>query len=147
MNLPFFISKERNVYMSIYEALNNLTNWKKKEYFLWKFELNMYANGKTEEQICKKLQMKTLAPMLKWEKSPEYLHLVNILIESKTAKDLEDIYIIVREKALEGDEKNIKLLMDIQKQARQFNREVQATIIPVKEEQEETSSPIDELEL
>ena len=133
--------------MSIYEALNNLTNWKKKEYFLWKFELNMYANGKTEEQICKKLQMKTLAPMLKWEKSPEYLHLVNILIESKTAKDLEDIYIIVREKALEGDEKNIKLLMDIQKQARQFNREVQATIIPVKEEQEETSSPIDELEL
>ena len=133
--------------MSIYEALNKLTNWKKKEYFLWKFELNMYANGKTEEEICRKLQMKSLASMHKWEKSPEYLQLVNILIESKTAKDLEDIYAVVREKALEGDEKNIKLLMDIQKQARQFNREVQASIVPVQKDKEEKHNPIDELEL
>lgn len=107
--------------MDIYEALNNIT-WKKKEYFLWKHDLYVLKEKPSEEELCKTIQSKSIAYMLKWEKTPEYLNLVNILIESKTGKDLEDIYTVVRKKALEGDEKSIKLLMDIQKQAKAFNR-------------------------
>lgn len=107
--------------MSIYDALNQLT-WKKKEYFLWKFNLNVRVKDKSEEEICKTLNVKSLDFMKKWEKSPEYLALVNLYIESKTATDLEKIYKVVSEKAIEGDEKSIKLLLDLQKQVRSFNK-------------------------
>ncbi|MEK4700269.1 hypothetical protein MKX47_11785 [Solibacillus sp. FSL R7-0668] len=123
--------------MGIYEALNQLT-WKKKEYFLWKFNLNVRVKGKTEEEICKTLNVKSLDYMKKWEKSPEYLALVNLYIESKTATDLEKIYKVVSEKAIEGDEKSIKLLLDLQKQVRSFNQSSK----PV-----QTSNSYDELEL
>lgn len=107
--------------MSIYEALDKLT-WKKKEYFLWKFNLNVRVRDKSEEEICKTINVKSLDFMKKWEKSPEYLSLVNLYIESKTATDLEKIYKVVSEKAIEGDEKSIKLLLDLQKQVRSFNK-------------------------
>lgn len=123
--------------MGIYEALNQLT-WKKKEYFLWKFNLNVRVKGKTEQEICKTLNVKSLDYMKKWEKSPEYLALVNLYIESKTATDLEKIYKVVSEKAIEGDEKSIKLLLDLQKQVRSFNQSSK----PV-----QTSNSYDELEL
>jgi len=108
--------------MNIYDELNKIS-WKKKEYFLWKHNLHVFRTEEmTEEEICDKLQVKTLSHMKKWEKSSDYLRLVNLYIESQSAKDLEDIYEIVKEKALTGDEKSIKLLMDIQKQARTFNQ-------------------------
>lgn len=124
--------------MNIYEALNNVA-WKKKEYFLWKHDLYVLKEKTSEEELCKTIQSKSIAYMLKWEKTQEYLNLVNILIESKTGKDLEDIYTVVRKKALEGDEKSIKLLMDIQKQAKAFNRTVHKVEIK--------SNTYDELEL
>lgn len=125
--------------MSIYEALDNIT-WKKKEYFLWKFKLNVRVKDKTEEQICKTINVKSLDFMKKWEKSPEYLALVNLYIESKTATDLEKIYKIVSEKAIEGDEKSIKLLLDLQKQVRSFNKST-------KPAHETASNSYDELEM
>lgn len=124
--------------MNIYQALDKLS-WKKKEYFLWKFKLNLYANDKTEEEICKKLQVKSLAYMKKWEKTAEYLSLVNLYIESQIANDIEKIYEVVSEKAVTGDEKAIKLLLDLQKQVRAFNKEVKPT--------QQDSNTFDELEL
>lgn len=129
--------------MDIYEALNKLS-WKKKEYFLWKFNLYVLKNGDeiSEEDLCKKIQVKSLAYMRKWEKSPEYLQLVNLYIESQIANDLEQIYRVVSEKALTGDEKAIKLLLDLQKQVRTFNKEIKTV-----HKQQQESNPIDELEL
>lgn len=113
--------------MNIYDALNTVS-WKKKEYFLWKFNLSVLRTiPLTEEEICKKIQSKSLSYMKKWEKTPEYLSLVNLYIESQSGKDLEDIYKIVRDKALQGDEKSIKLLLDMQKQAQAFNKAVKPT--------------------
>lgn len=127
--------------MSIYKALDELKSWKKKEYFLWKFNLNVRGIEKTEEELCSKLQVKTLDFMRKWEKSPEYLSLVNLYIESQIATDMEKIYKVISEKAIEGDEKSIKLLLDLQKQVRAFNKEV----APIK--QANKTSSYDELEL
>jgi len=125
--------------MSIYEALDKLT-WKKKEYFLWKFNLNVRVKDKTEEELCRTINVKSLDFMKKWEKSPEYLSLVNLYIESKTATDLEKIYKVISEKAIDGDEKSIKLLLDLQKQVRLFNK----VVAPQKET---TNNSFDELEL
>lgn len=61
--------------------------------------------------------------MKKWEKTEQYHNLVNIMIESQAGKDLEDIYAIVKEKALTGDEKSIKLLLDLQKQVQAYNKQ------------------------
>lgn len=124
--------------MDIYSELNKLP-WKKKEYFLWKFKLNMYSTDKSEEDILRQLDIKSFASMRKWERTPEYLTLVNLYIESQIAKDLEKVYEVVKEKAITGDEKSIKLLLDLQKQVRAFNKEV-------KPQQAETSI-YDELEV
>ncbi|MEK5232047.1 hypothetical protein MHB42_09755 [Lysinibacillus sp. FSL K6-0232] len=109
--------------MNIYEALNKLT-WKKKEYFLWKHNLSVLREVPlTEEELCKRIQSKSLSYMKKWEKTEQYHNLVNIMIESQAGKDLEDIYAIVKEKALTGDEKSIKLLLDLQKQVQAYNKQ------------------------
>jgi len=109
--------------MNIYEALNTVT-WKKKEYFLWKHNLSVLREiPLTEEEICHKIKSKSLSYMKKWEKTVEYHNLVNIMIESQAGKDLEDIYAIVKEKALTGDEKSIKLLLDLQKQVQAYNKQ------------------------
>lgn len=109
--------------MNIYEALNTVT-WKKKEYFLWKHNLSVLREVPlTEEELCNKIKSKSLAYMKKWEKTEEYHNLVNIMIESQAGKDLEDIYAIVKEKALTGDEKSIKLLLDLQKQVQVYNKQ------------------------
>lgn len=109
--------------MNIYEALKQL-NYKKKEYFLWKHNLHVLRTEPlTEEELCKRIQSKSLSYMKKWEKTEEYHNLVNIMIESQAGKDLEDIYAIVKEKALTGDEKSIKLLLDLQKQVQIHNKQ------------------------
>lgn len=125
--------------MDIYSQLNKLP-WKKKEYFLWKFKLNMYSTDKTEEELLRILDLKSFASMRKWERSPEYLTLVNLYIESQIAKDLEKVYQVVQEKAITGDEKSIKLLLDLQKQVRAFNKEVKPT-------KQQESNVYDELEV
>lgn len=110
--------------MDIYKALDSVS-YKKQEYFKWKFGL--YVNRteeQTEQELCEKLGVKTLNHMRKWEKSSEYLTLVNLYLESRIANDLEQIYEVTAEKALSGDEKSIKLLLDLQKQIRTFNKEI-----------------------
>ena len=129
--------------MNIYDALSKLS-WKKKDYFLWKHDLFVLRREPlTEEELCKRLKIKTLSHMRKWEKTSEYLALVNLYIESQSAKDLEDIYKLVKEKALTGDEKAIKMLLDLQKQARQFNK----TVISSPTTKDNESDPYDDLEL
>lgn len=109
--------------MNIYEALNTVS-WKKKEYFLWKHNLSVLREiPLTEEEICHKIKSKSLSYMKRWEKTEQYHNLVNIMIESQAGKDLEDIYSIVKEKALTGDEKSIKLLLDLQKQVQAYNKQ------------------------
>lgn len=109
--------------MNIYEALNKLT-WKKKEYFLWKHNLSVLREVPlTEEEICNKIKSKSLSYMKKWEKTEEYHALVNLYIESQAGKDLEELYAIIKEKALTGDEKSIKLLLDLQKQVQAYNKQ------------------------
>lgn len=107
--------------MDIHKAIAKLPA-KRREYFKWKFDLYVNLTEKpTEAELCEKLKVKTLNHMKKWERSEEYLALVHLYVQSQSAKDLEQIYAITSKKALEGDEKAIKLLLELQKQSRAFN--------------------------
>ncbi|MFT9821122.1 hypothetical protein [Lysinibacillus sp. NPDC056185] len=109
--------------MNIYEALNTVS-WKKKEYFLWKHNLSVLREVPlTEEELCKKIKSQSLSYMHKWEKTDQYHYFVNLYIESQAGKDLEELYAIAKEKASVGDEKGIKLLLDLHKQVQAYNKQ------------------------
>mgnify|MGYP006922131404 CR=1 FL=1 len=116
--------KRRRCIMDIYEALKKL-NWKKKAYFVWRHDLEFDKTREknSEERMCEILKVKTLNSYIKWENSAEYLRLLNLYLETKFANDLEQIYATTQQKAVEGDEKAIKLLLDIQKQISNFNKD------------------------
>ncbi|MDJ0331722.1 hypothetical protein [Planococcus sp. S3-L1] len=111
--------------MDIYEALKLLT-WKKRMYFNWKHNLfyNQNKEIQTEEQLMEKLQVKSMNEYIKWERTPQYLQLMSLFLESKFANDLEVVYTNTAERAKDenADEKSIKLLLQIQKEIRSFNK-------------------------
>lgn len=111
--------------MDIYEALKLLT-WKKRMYFNWKHNLfyNQNKDVQTEEQLMEKLQVKSMNEYIKWERTPQYLQLMSLFLESKFANDLEVVYTNTAERAKDenADEKSIKLLLQIQKEIRSFNK-------------------------
>lgn len=128
--------------MDIYEGLKRIS-WKKRMYFIWKHDLqyDQSAEKHTEESLIKVLRVKTLNEYTKWERTPEYLGLLNLFLETKFANDLEQIYTSTQQKAIDGDEKAIKLLLDIQKQIAAFNKANN------KKSKVEESSVYDDLEL
>ncbi|MTD30117.1 hypothetical protein [Planomicrobium sp. YIM 101495] len=111
--------------MNIYEALKEVS-WKKRLYFTWKHDIsyNQTKEKETAEEIMDKLQVKSMNEYIKWERTPQYLQLLSLYLESKFANDLEVVYTNTAERAKEedADEKSIKLLLQIQKEIRSFNK-------------------------
>lgn len=111
--------------MDIYQALKSL-NWKKRMYFNWRHNI-FYDQSKglqTEQEIMDKLKVKSMNEYIKWERTPQYMQLLNLLLESKFANDLERVYNMTAERAVaeDADDKSIKLLLQIQKEIRAFNK-------------------------
>jgi len=110
--------------MDIYTALAKLSP-KKRTYARWRFDLE-YDKRKekhTPERLCEILGTKTLNEYTKWENSNEFLQLTNLYLQSKFANDLEDVYAITVGKAKEGDTQSVKLMLELQKQIKTFNKE------------------------
>lgn len=112
--------------MDIYQALRETISPKKRQYFVNKHGL-YYQIGtpiKTDEEMCKLLGVKSLSEYKRWEGTQEYNRLLQLYLQTKFSDDLEKIYIATQKKATEeNDEKAIKLLLEIQKQIRLFNKE------------------------
>ncbi|MCJ7841765.1 phBC6A51 family helix-turn-helix protein [Lederbergia sp. NSJ-179] len=109
--------------MDIYEELKKLS-YKKQTYFRWRHDLE-YDKRKekhSEQELCRILGVKTLNEYIKWEQSAQYRELVNLVLETKFANDLEEVYKVTSEKARQGDEKAIKLLLDLQKRISEVNK-------------------------
>lgn len=104
--------------MNIYEALENIPNRNKREYFKWKFDIRYDRTRpkKTKEEFLKQVEKKTLNSFIKWEKTSEFRQLLTLYLDSKIANDLEEIYKVVSENAKKGDEKSIKLFLQLQKE-------------------------------
>ncbi|WP_246553551.1 hypothetical protein [Paenibacillus tritici] len=117
---------------NIYEALKNIPP-KKKLYFLWKHNLSFDQTKapKSESEFLQTVGLSTLNTYIRWERSEEYRNLVAILLNTRFDGDLEQIYDSLAVKAKEGDEKSIKLLLQIGKDikiyakdaAMQFNKD------------------------
>ncbi|BCC07186.1 TPA: hypothetical protein QC153_004225 [Bacillus cereus] len=104
--------------MNLREALAQVT-YENRMYFQYKFPEARYRQSmiaKTEEEFLQNVSRKTLDPFLAWEKTAEYANLVALYLQSKMINDIHEIYIIVREKALKGDDKAVKLLLTLNKE-------------------------------
>ena len=110
--------------MNIYEALKGVPN-KKRLYFLWKFKLNwdQTKQPKNESEFLKMVGNKTMNGFMAWEKTEEYRNLVAILLNTRFDSDLEEIYDSLSSKAKDGDEKSIKLLLQIGKEIKGYAKE------------------------
>ncbi|MEC1715930.1 hypothetical protein [Schinkia azotoformans] len=102
--------------MNIDQALKQVA-WQKAEYFKWKHDIkyDQTRNKKTEEQFMKLVNKRTMNSFLAWERTQEYANLVHLLMQSKVHNDLLQSYQQVSDKAVQGDEKSIKLLLDMSK--------------------------------
>ena len=106
--------------LSINEALKLLPP-KKRAWFEYKFGLTLFRDfsGWTDEDFMENIsRTKTLVLYKQWERTPEYNCLVNLLLYARSTRDLLEVYDTVSEKAKSGDEKNVKLLLELQKQIR-----------------------------
>lgn len=105
--------------MDIFEALNQVSE-RKKRYFYYKFpDLQYdekYRKKLTKEEFLQRIGKKSLRYYERWEKTEEFRHLVTLYLQTKITEDLLSIYENTKKKALEGDEKAIKLLLQLQKE-------------------------------
>lgn len=104
--------------MNIYQALKQVKDWRKAEYFKWIYDIRYDRRlpKKTEDEFLHFVGRETLNPYIEWEKSEEYLNLVNIYLHSKTANDLVDIYEAVADKAKTGDKGAIEMFLRLSKE-------------------------------
>jgi len=134
MPLPKHMSELRRQLMDL--------PYPKKLYFEWKHDIRYKSNNKpmNEERFLRNVGKKTLDSFIEWERSAQYRKLVALLLESRSANDLIEIYNTVSEKAKQGDDKAINTLLKLQKELKKISKE---KIDMVEEEQEEN----DDLEL
>jgi len=117
--------------MNIYDALKQVPH-KKRLYFCWKHGItwDQTKPPKTEEEFLRSVGNQTLNGFLKWEKTEDYRRLTAIYLNMRFDHDLEEIYDSLSKKAREGDEKSIKLLLqlgkDLKGYAKTAMRELQA---------------------
>ncbi|WP_366162643.1 hypothetical protein ABXS71_06200 [Bacillus infantis] len=131
--------------MNIYQALDQLPN-EKKLYFSWKHDIRFRRDipKKSEEEFLREVSRKTLDGFIKWERTEEYAYLIHLLLHSRTANDLLVSYDQVAEKARKGDEKAVKMLLDMSKQIKDYAKLAAKSFESVEDEAEEEE---DDLEL
>lgn len=102
--------------MNIYDVIAKLS-MPKSQYVKYKFNLWFDTNKTmTEEEFLKTVNKKTMNSFHRWERTDEFRHIASMVLATKTAQDLIDMYEAVRDKAIKGDEKSVKLLLTLQKE-------------------------------
>ncbi|WP_394175597.1 hypothetical protein [Guptibacillus hwajinpoensis] len=130
--------------MNIHDALNELP-FMYQAWFKYRFP-TLWFDGKerTLEQVLKTTNRKTDMGFKRWEKSEQFKNLVVLYLSSQTAEDLIAMYNTVRDKACDqGDDKAVKLLLQLQKEIEHHRKQAIAAFKIVKDEVEEE----DDLEL
>lgn len=110
--------------MNIHEALKSV-QWDRAEYFKYKFpsvRFDQTKDTKSEEEFLKVVGKKTMNPYLRWEKSEEYKALVSLMLQGKTADDLQEIYEVVTKNAKQGDDKAVKLFLQLTKEIDSYTK-------------------------
>ncbi|MEC1697755.1 hypothetical protein [Schinkia azotoformans] len=127
--------------MNIYDALRQLNSYDKRMWFQYRHKLYFQQEKNEEinsdEEFLKRTmrKFKTTDSFIAWEKSDEYRNLVALLLESKIANDLLDTYNIVAEQAKTGDDKSVKLLLQLSKDITTLSKEAKKSFNKKDEEE------------
>ena len=116
--------------MSIHKALEKV-DWRKRAYFMRKFQIktpkNAHILAMSDEEFLKWADRRTMTVFQNWEQTDEYFELYMIYMRGKMQRDLEAIYDIVSEKAKQGDEKAVRLFLQLHKDMTQLQKAINRT--------------------
>lgn len=104
--------------MNIHDALRAIA-WDRAEYFKYKYpavRFDQTKEIKSQEDFLRVVGKKTLNPYLRWEKTQEYKALVALMLQARTADDLQEIYSVVIDNAKTGDDKAVKLFLALSRE-------------------------------
>lgn len=99
--------------------------WKKAEYFKWKFDIryDQRIPKKTEEELMRYVDVKTMNSFYDWERTPEYKALLQLYMDFKATQDFEEIYNLISTRAKEkGEDKDVKLFLQLKKEIKENQR-------------------------
>lgn len=91
----------------------------KRHYFCWRNKLSNKSTDYsvfTEEEFKKKYSIKNMTWFKQWEGSEEYQGIMQMFMQQKAQEDLIEVYNVVKEKALTGDDKAVKTFLILQKE-------------------------------
>lgn len=100
----------------------------KKFYLRYKFPHIRYQQQReplTEQGFLRLVQRKTLNAFIEWEKTAEYKAIVTLILQAQIGNDLYEIFQVVRDKALTGDDKAVKLYLQLQKEISNYAKQAQ----------------------
>ncbi|MGG3845573.1 hypothetical protein [Aeribacillus composti] len=132
--------------MNIHQALSKL-DWRKRAYFMRKFQIrspkNEHILNMSDEEFLQWADRKSMIVFHNWEQTDEYWELYMIYMRGKMQRDLETVYDVVSEKAKQGDEKAVKLFLQLHKNMTQLEKSMNRT----KTKQEQVEEDDDDLEI
>ncbi|ASA96510.1 hypothetical protein CA592_06520 [Anoxybacillus flavithermus] len=109
----------------IHKALEKV-DWRKRAYFMRKFQIrtakNAHILNMTDEEFLKWADRKSMIVFHNWEQTDEYFELYLMFMKLKMQRDLETVYDVVSEKAKQGDEKAVKLFLQLHKDMAQLQK-------------------------
>ncbi|WP_240371487.1 hypothetical protein [Anoxybacteroides rupiense] len=133
--------------MNIHKALQKI-DWRKRAYFLWKFQIrtpkNEHILKMTPDEFLQWAERASFTVFENWEQTDEYWELYMIYMRGKMQRDLEAIYDVVSEKAKQGDEKAVKLFLQLHKDMTQLEKSMNRTN---NKKHEEVQEEDDDLEI
>lgn len=104
--------------MTLKEALKKVSK-ENRAYFHYKFpdtRFDQTIQPKNEEAFLVSVNRKTMNGFKDWEKTPEYAHLVALYLQSLMIDDIRLMYLAVKDKAVDGDDKAIGTFLKLYKE-------------------------------
>ena len=126
--------------MNIHQALSGV-DWRKRAYFMRKFQIpspkNKHILSMSDDEFLQWADRRSMTVFENWEQTDEYQELYMIYMRGKMQRDLEAIYDVVSEKAKQGDEKAVKLFLQLHKDMNQLQKAMNRTQTKQEEVQED----------
>jgi hypothetical protein len=132
--------------MSIHKALQKL-DWRKRAYFMRKFQIrspkNEHILNMSDEEFLKWADRRSFTVFENWEQTDEYWELYMLYMKGKMQRDLEDIYDVISDRARQGDEKAVKLFLQLHKDMTQLQKAMNRTQMKQEEVQEDEDDDLE----
>ncbi|QDH19785.1 hypothetical protein [Saccharibacillus brassicae] len=120
--------------------------YKKQLYIKYKFDLWFGNQGvHSEEDFLRLVDLKTMNTFQRYEKTDEFRHIVSMILASRQANDLLEIYDKVKTKVANKnpDNKDIEMLLKLHKEITFHNNEAKRYFSKASKGQEEVSDGLE----